>query len=278
MKSLFIFIHSLMLVSYSILLLLVSCSPNKTEPIQKDISKAFYRGDWEDDYKEYVTTFEDAGSLAGEKKEIKDYIERRIDKVNNYQVLDNYIDSITHLNSTIVRIFNFELEHPFLTSIPDFSTHFNNFDSRIDSNGNREFYLTTDTFLRYIPGNLIEDTTDCFWIVKNSDNFIHFVYLTSNNIIRDDRIPFNGATDSALQIVRKWSQNRQVSIPFEKCYKTIISYWDKGNSYHVYFPLMWNEEDCENHWKCNSKDSSVNVLHSAILSFLCLAKQKDILH
>lgn len=68
MKSLFIFIHSLMLVSYSILLLLVSCSPNKTEPIQKDISKAFYRGDWEDDYKEYVTTFEDAGSLAGEKK------------------------------------------------------------------------------------------------------------------------------------------------------------------------------------------------------------------
>lgn len=103
--------------------------------------------------------------LPAKKKEIKDYIERRIDKVNNYQVLDNYIDSITHLNSTIVRIFNFELEHPFLTSIPDFSTHFNNFDSRIDSNGNREFYLTTDTFLRYIPGNLIEDTTDCFWIV-----------------------------------------------------------------------------------------------------------------
>lgn len=270
--------HSLMLVSYSILLLLASCSPNKTAPIQKDISKAFFRGDWEDDYKKYVTTFEDASSLTGEKKEIKDHIERKINKVNSYQVLDNYIDSITHLNSTIVRIFNFELEYPILTSNPNFSTHFNNFDSRIDSNGNREFYLTTDTFLRYIPGDLIEDTTDCFWLVKNSDNLIHIVYLTPNTIIKDEIIPFNGAIDSALQTVRRWTQNRQVSIPYEKSYKTIVSYWDRGNSYHVFLPLMWNEEDCENHWKCTSKDSSVNVLHSAVLSFLCLAKQKEILH
>ena len=269
--------HSWKLISHSILLIAVSCSPNKTAPIQKDISKAFYGGDWEDDYKKYVTTFEDAGSLSGEKREIKEYIQKRVKKVKNYEKLEQYIDSIAHLSSCIVRFFNFKLEYPILRNNPDFNTHFYNIDSRFDSNGNRKFYIRNDTFLRYSPTVVIDDITDCFWLVKNSDNLFHIVYLTSKSIIKDEIFEPNRKIDSALYIMQRWSQSRQISLPFEKSYKTIVSYWDRRNSYHVFFPMMWNDKDCENNWKCTSGDSSVNALHSAIFNFICIVKQKSIL-
>lgn len=121
------------------------------------------------------------------------------------------------------------------------------------------------------------DSVDCFWLVKNADPVLHILYHTQRGTITDEMVPLDATLDSALQIIRRWKHSRQISIPYEKKYGTMVSYWDAGNSYHVFLPWMWDDADCTNGWRCSTSDTAVNSFHSALQKILCFARQKGAL-
>ncbi|MBK9250053.1 MAG: hypothetical protein IPM69_18590 [Ignavibacteria bacterium] len=128
-----------------------------------------------------------------------------------------------------------------------------------------------------IPLNYSHDSVDCFWLVKNADPVLHILYHTPPGTMKDEMVSFDATLDSAFQTIRRWKHSRQVSIPYEKKYGTMVSYWDAGNSYHVFLPWMWNDEDCENGWRCTTNNTNVNAFHSALQKILCIARQKGAL-
>jgi hypothetical protein len=128
-----------------------------------------------------------------------------------------------------------------------------------------------------IPWDYSHDSVDCFWLVQNADNILHSIYPIGKGTIKDEMVPLDATLDSALQTIRRWKHSRQISIPYEKKYGTMVSYWDAGNSYHVFLPWMWDDADCTNGWRCSISDTAVNSFHSALQKILCLARQKGAL-
>ncbi|MFN8358295.1 MAG: hypothetical protein U0264_00135 [Candidatus Kapaibacterium sp.] len=240
----------------------ISCT--KTAPLRIKQPPSTYRTDWHNSYKNYTNSLEDAAEYmpGDDGGAIGMRIAEKSQQLVNYQKLKAYIDTISTLNSCIVRMFN---ENMYFTT-------FNVSKKKIPFDG-KKYHLFVEG-VEYPMGYV--DTSDCVWFVKNADNVLHCIYLSSNGEVQDEKLPYDNALETSLHTMQRWKKSRQVSIPYEKKYGTIVSYWDKGNSYHVFFPWMWNAADCENGWKCATKDTSVNNLHSAIMKFLCMAKQKGI--
>ena len=77
-----------------------------------------------------------------------------------------------------------------------------------------------------------------------------------------------------LQIIPALEAQPPDYIPYEKKYGTMVSYWDAGNSYHVFLPWMWDDADCTNGWRCSTSDTAVNSFHSALQKFSVLLRQR----
>lgn len=240
----------------------ISCT--KTAPLRIKQPLSTFRTDWQNSYKNYTNSLEDAAdNMPGDDGgAIGDRIAKKIEQSVHYEKLEAYIDSTANQNSCVLRIFNENI-------------YFSNFlcSNRLLTFDGKKYHLFVEG-VEY-PHSYV-DTAECIWLVKSEENLFHVIYVTSSGKIKDETIEVTPELETSFQRIRHWKQSRQISIPYEKKFGTILSYWDKGNSYHVFFPWMWNAADCENGWKCATKDTSVNNLHSAIMKFLCMAKQKGI--
>lgn len=253
------------LISMLSILLFFVVSCNRAAPIRMKQPTSTFRTDWQNSYENYTNSLEDAanGMPGDDGGAIGKRIEKKINQTSNYGKLEAYIDSIANQNSCIIRIFNENI-------------YFSNFrcSKRLLTFDGKKYHLFIEG-VEYSDNYV--DTAECIWLVKFDDNQFHFIYVSSSGKIKDENIQVTPELEKTFQSIRYWRQSRQISIPYEKKYGTIVSYWDKGNSYHVFLPWMWNDDDCTTGWRCMTQDSTVNSFHTALQNILCMAKQNGVL-